>query len=233
MMKTGVPGAWMKIWDRAYRILVSSSAQIRPETLWYAGVTFSHYNQYRYSIGLWRNLWFAGYKNREVFQGMFPLAFEEAVSRHARESGIPVALFYGLLREESHFDPNIGSHAGAVGLSQLMPSTAEEVARRIRLRDYDIRNIEDNLRIGSWYLSHRKDQFENGAKALMAYNAGSGRVRRWERDWAPLTPMQYTLSVPIKETRDYVQKVLVSALWYSKLYDLESPEEIIAWVFTP
>jgi soluble lytic murein transglycosylase len=218
-------------WTRAFRILKDQKEAFGLSLRWTLIRSFEEHQQNHYAISLWQDLWDEGYRSAEVFRGLFPLAFQEEITAAAQEAGLPVSLLYGLVREESRFNPKAGSHAGAQGLSQLMPATAADVARRIKLQDYDVHVPQDNLKIGAWYLAHRLDQFGNGAKALMAYNAGSGRVRRWEREWAALTPRQYLLAVPIKETRRYVQKVLVSALWYSKLYGFEDPGSIIRTVF--
>jgi soluble lytic murein transglycosylase-like protein len=218
-------------WPEAFRLLKAQKDELDLAARWTMIRSFETYQLYHYSISLWQDLWNQGERSAEVFRGLFPRAFQQEIEAAAEDAGLPTALLYGLVREESRFNPKAGSHAGAQGLSQLMPATAEDVARRIRIQDYDVHLPADNLRIGAWYLAHRLDQFGNGSKALMAYNAGSGRVRRWERGWGMLTPQQYVLAIPIKETRRYVQKVLVSALWYSKLYGFEDPKSIIRAVF--
>lgn len=148
----------------------------------------------------------------------YPQPFREEVERVCRAEELPPALFYALVREESHFDPAIVSSAGAVGLTQLLPETARDMARLLRLEEPDLRNPEHNLRLGGRYLGRLLGRSESVAKALLGYNAGPGRLRQWERSFDGLPADLLVEAAPYPETRRYVRKVLVSALHYGWLY---------------
>ncbi|MFN7147632.1 MAG: transglycosylase SLT domain-containing protein, partial [Myxococcota bacterium] len=91
-------------------------------------------------------------------------------------------IFHSLVREESNFNPKIKSHAGACGLSQLMPGTASGCAKRmgVSYSSSAIWDIPTNLKIGAWYLDTLHTRYKgNTALALAGYNAGEGNADRW------------------------------------------------------
>jgi soluble lytic murein transglycosylase-like protein len=158
----------------------------------------------------------------EELRYLYPLAWEDEVRASALEEGISPALFYGLVREESYFDPEIRSSAGAVGLSQLMPTTALEAGAKIGITQPRLSDPEENLLIGSFYLANLLDRVDGAAKGLFAYNAGLTRVRRWDIAFGDLPADLYLEAVPFAETRNYGKKVISSALYYEMLYPQQS-----------
>lgn len=130
-------------------------------------------------------------------------------------------IFHALVREESNFNPQIKSHAGACGLSQLMPGTASGCAKRMGLsfRSSDIWDPATNLKIGAWYLDTLHSRYKgNSAVALSAYNAGEGNADRWLAA-APDSPTDmYVESITFRETRMYVKRVLSTWQTYRLLY---------------
>jgi soluble lytic murein transglycosylase len=159
---------------------------------------------------------------------LYPRAFSIAMERVAEQEGLDLAVFYGLVREESHFDAEIRSHAGATGLAQLMPATADDMARRMRLSDPDLTDPDTNLSIGGYYLSYLLERFDGELlPALAAYNGGQGRVRRWVRENGALSGPLFHEAMPIRETRHYIRKVLVSAAYYGEIYDGRSIAETV------
>ena len=146
--------------------------------------------------------------------------------------GVPEPVFYGLVREESRFDADIVSSAGAVGLTQLMPVTAADEARRMRLTDpIELTDVEQNLAIGAAHLARLYDRLEGSvARSLMAYNAGLSRVRGWDRAYQELPLDLYVEALPFAETRGYVRKILVSTLHYAATY-WAMPERAAATLF--
>ncbi len=133
------------------------------------------------------------------------------------------ALILALIRQESAFDTQAKSHAGARGLMQLMPATAKEVARSQRKKFSKDRLISDpqyNLSLGQAYLSQVLDRF-NGSYilALAAYNAGPHRARTWIREFGDprdpgIDPIDWIEQIPFSETRNYVQRILESLSVY-------------------
>ncbi len=139
--------------------------------------------------------------------------------------GPPVekALVFGLARQESEFDSNAGSHAGAQGLMQLMPGTAKLVAKQYRLPYAESKLMGDpayNVKLGAAHLGDLIADY-NGSYVLtlVAYNAGPRRAREWLADYGDLRsgqvdPIDWVESIPFQETRQYVQKVLQNTYVY-------------------
>lgn len=113
----------------------------------------------------------------------YPVKYEAEINAAASEFKIEPALLFALVRSESNFRPTIRSHAGAVGLAQLLPSTAAWVAGRIGMTNYTASMIEDpavNARLGAAYLRYLLDKYdEREDLALMGYNGGPGAVARY------------------------------------------------------
>jgi soluble lytic murein transglycosylase len=160
---------------------------------------------------------------------------EEAAARTGQDS----ALLYGLIRTESAFQADIVSRAGAVGLTQLMPATAEEMAGRVKRQggpDYtenggpNLRNPAANIHIGAVYLEYLMTLLENPLPALLAYNGGIGRLRRWRSSPAArdLPGDLFLETIEYQETREYGRKVIAAAAAYACLYYDMIPETLFA-----
>jgi soluble lytic murein transglycosylase len=164
---------------------------------------------------------------RQDLELLYPRPFREPVERYAEELGIKPSLLYGLIRTESAFNSDIVSRAGAVGLTQLMPATAREMAARIHRRggpDYIVEDFPShlhdpavNIHIGASYLAYLNERMEDPLLALLAYNGGMGRVRRWYRT-ANLPPDLFLETVEYSETRNYGRSVIGAAAMYEALY---------------
>jgi soluble lytic murein transglycosylase-like protein len=136
-------------------------------------------------------------------------------------------LFHALVREESNFNQKIVSHAGAKGLSQLMPGTAKVVAKQMGI-SYSAGQITDpatNLSIGSFYLDDLiKDHGGNPMLALASYNAGPGNTKRWLEALPANAPVDtWAETITFRETRHYVKRVTSTWLTYRMLYGDASP----------
>jgi soluble lytic murein transglycosylase len=128
------------------------------------------------------------------------------------------AWVYGLVRQESRFIADAKSRAGASGLMQLMPATAQWVAKKVGLKDWRwtrVTEVDTNVNLGTWYLRHVLDNLDGQpVLASAAYNAGPGRARAWR----PATSIEgaiYAETIPFNETRDYVKKVMSNATYYA------------------
>jgi peptidoglycan lytic transglycosylase len=131
----------------------------------------------------------------------YPLSYEQIVRGHARNYDLEPALLAAVIYQESKFDAEARSDAGAVGLMQLQPETAKGIALRTggsRFRVEDLTNPEINVRYGSWYLRHLLDKYGDEETALAAFNAGQGNVDTWRREGK---------GVAFAETRHYVDRV--------------------------
>ncbi len=158
---------------------------------------------------------------------LYPLGYRKIISSVRKKEHLPVPVFTALIREESHFSPTIVSAAGAVGLSQLMPSTAGDVARRMGLRKVDITRPDINAALGGWYLGNLLKRTDTVLDALFAYNGGLTRVRRWKKTYRTLPEDLFLEVLPYKETSLYGRKVIVSAVVYGSLYFSQTPVKVI------
>ena len=155
---------------------------------------------------------------RRNLESLYPVAHQREIESSSAKNNIQSHILYALVREESYFNARIESHAGAVGLSQLMPATAEDMASRLKMESYDLKDPEDNLTIGSYYLAYLIERFDSFSEAIQAYNAGPGRMRRWKNTHGGLSPELMVEVIPFTETRNYVRRVLASAAAYGYLY---------------
>jgi soluble lytic murein transglycosylase len=157
-----------------------------------------------------------------VWRIAYPAAFRSEIERWTRPAGVEPDLLQALMREESALDPRVISGAGAVGLTQLMPSTAQTVARKLKLKKPSAQDLMDgplNIRIGAAYLGGLLQKFGGSAPlAVAAYNVGDGPVRRWVKDRGQLPLDEFVEEIPVQETRGYVKRVLRSYAAYRLLY---------------
>jgi soluble lytic murein transglycosylase len=154
-----------------------------------------------------------------LYQLRFPLASQDGVVPQAAQSGIEAAWAYGILRAESAWMSDARSGADARGLMQLLPGTAELVAKRNGLNWGGGDTLYDptvNITLGTRYLAQMAERY-NGAPwlASAAYNAGPGRVDQWLAARGTLTPELFVATIPFKETREYVARVMA----FSVIYD--------------
>ncbi len=147
----------------------------------------------------------------------YPIPYKSYVVNHSQSASINPAWAYGLMRQESRFNVTARSHVGAGGLMQVMPDTARQIARQIgeTYSSSALSNMNTNVRYGTYYLGMIQGQLSgHPVLATAGYNAGPNRARRWQPSTQPLAADQYTESIPILETRDYVKHVLTNAVHY-------------------
>ena len=162
-------------------------------------------------------------REQHDFRQRFIAPFQGQVTAKANEVGIDPAWVYGLIRQESRFVTQARSGVGATGLMQLMPATARWVARRIGMADYHpsrINEFEVNTTLGTHYLNIVLDDLEGSQLLASAgYNAGPKRPLNWRATYqAPVEGAIFAETIPFTETRDYVQKVLTNATFYTALF---------------
>lgn len=149
----------------------------------------------------------------------FPLAHREVVLNHAQQQQINPAWAFAIIRQESAFTRDAQSHAGAMGLMQLLPGTARQVARSLSLRFHrnDLLNADTNVQLGINYLRHVMNKFkDNKVLATAAYNAGDHRVSQWLPQDGAQPADVWIERVPFKETRNYLKRVLTYTVIYEQ-----------------
>jgi len=147
----------------------------------------------------------------------FPTPYRDLLAAAAKANQLDEAWVYGLMRQESRFMPDVRSRVGAAGLMQLMPATAQWVAKKMGLvgfRQSQLTQVGTNLSFGAYYLKHVLDRLGDPVLATAGYNAGPNRPRRWLGD-VPMEGAIYAESIPLNETRDYVKKVMANATLYA------------------
>ncbi|HOX31544.1 MAG TPA: lytic transglycosylase domain-containing protein [Spirochaetales bacterium] len=155
---------------------------------------------------------------RSDYELLYPRPFLGEYRAISPAPACPEQLLFGLLRSESLFREDVVSHAGAIGLAQLMPPTAAEVARRLGLEAYDLRSAPDNLRLGAAYFSGLLASTGRPLRAMMAYNAGPGRLRAWAAEAGNLPDDLLLEAIGIAETREYGRKIHSASVMYGELY---------------
>ncbi|MDR3334635.1 MAG: lytic transglycosylase domain-containing protein [Treponema sp.] len=167
----------------------------------------------------------------------YPRPFQDLIEQQAKDADVPVEILYGLIRTESAFTADIVSHAGAIGLTQLMPQTAFEEAGRILKQGgpnyieggaIPLRDPEINVHIGASYLGYLIDRLKSPLLALLSYNGGMNRIRRWRNAESKFPEDLFLETIEYTETREYGKRVLAAAAAYGFLYYNLSMEEVVA-----
>lgn len=151
------------------------------------------------------------------FVRLYPRPYDAGVMKAASQTDLPPALIYGLIRQESLFEPTAQSPANAYGLMQLLLPTARSVAKRHGLPQPDRDDLFDpvrNIPLGSRYLMDMRARFDGQwLPAIGAYNAGPNAVARWLPE-APMAPDVWMENIPYNETREYIGKLL----WHQTVF---------------
>lgn len=145
--------------------------------------------------------------------------YRSAMREHIRENGLEEAWVYGLMRQESRFVTSAKSGVGASGLMQVMPTTANWIARKMGWKGYResmLHQLDTNLKLGTYYMKNMLSSLNDSpVLATAAYNAGPGRAKRWRADTS-LEGAIYVETIPFDETRDYVKKVMSNTVYYAR-----------------
>jgi soluble lytic murein transglycosylase len=158
------------------------------------------------------------------FSRFYPLAYPDIIGFQAERRNLHPALLLAVIREESRFDEGAVSRAGAVGLMQLMPSTGVWIGSKIGRRDItegDLFDPQYNIEAGSWYLHYLVERCGGSVvSALAAYNAGAKKTSKWRKTFNPSSqPLAAIELIGVKETRDYVRRVLGTMAAYHSIMD--------------
>lgn len=151
----------------------------------------------------------------------YPLEFQETIRTWAVRNRLPLHLVLGIIRQESAFDTQAQSWAGARGLMQLMPATARELAGKAGL-DYTHEKLSDpafNVRLGTTYFSQVMDMFDHNVElSLAGYNGGPYRIKRLWKEAGSREMDRFLESLDIEESKIYVKRILVLSDSYRQLY---------------
>jgi len=152
------------------------------------------------------------------FKRMYPLEYKEQVIETSISFDVNPYLVFAVIKIESDFNEKAESNKGAKGLMQLTPKTAEYMAEKIGIEEFDLINPKDNLLLGVAYISYLTKRFENLDTVICAYNAGEGNVSKWLKDSKYSSDGKNLQNVPFEETERYLKKFQKTFLKYNKLY---------------
>jgi soluble lytic murein transglycosylase len=163
--------------------------------------------------------------DKAVKEIALPLRHEDIIRQQAADKGLDPALIAGIIYTESRFRDQT-SHAGAKGLMQLLPSTADDIARKSGGTAFvqgDLADPQVNISYGSFYLRYLIRRYGgNEVLAIAAYNAGEGKVDEWVfRARRRGEQFDHTRHIPFPETRHYVEQVLDMRARYREQYPRE------------
>jgi soluble lytic murein transglycosylase len=213
--------------DWAARELGSLDALDRPELLWTVALVYGRagaadraHSLARAKLTDWLGRWPVG-DWRAPWELAFPRPYHSIVERAADKEGVPQALIYAVMREESAFRPAVVSPADAYGLMQLIKPTARHFGKKLGL-PYDeaaLRRPSINIALGASVLGNYGKSFpKNPLLVIPGYNAGPGRPKRWLKENAALDFDVWVELIPFTETRRYTKRVLSSRGAYTFLY---------------
>nr|AXS01285.1 lytic transglycosylase [uncultured bacterium] len=175
----------------------------------------------------------------QILAIMYPPFYSNMIAEHAERFSVDPLFVSSVMRQESIFDKDIVSPAGAIGLMQVMPATGKGIAGELRehFAEDSLYNPDYNIRFGTFYLRKRLNQF-NGDKVLTlcSYNAGAHNAAKWQDRGKKSEPDVFVEDIGFLETRGYVKKVMGNYWTYKGLvnlpgykYDLPKPREEYPW----
>jgi soluble lytic murein transglycosylase len=160
-------------------------------------------------------------RSPENYRLYFPVLERETLISSSKENGLDPVLVAALIRQESNFNPQATSPAGARGLMQLMPAVGKDVAAAKGIGPWDpdvLYQPATNIKLGTAHLSGLVRKYPEVVKTLAAYNAGESRVEKWSTKAGASDPEVFTERIPFVETRDYVRIILRNRAYYQALY---------------
>ena len=156
-----------------------------------------------------------------IMKKIYPLKYSEYIEKYSKEYNIDSYMIYAIIKAESNFNPNAKSTSEAIGLMQLMKTTAIETSNKmeIRITESELFEPEINIKIGIKYFTDLLEKYKNNyGLAIAAYNAGIGNVDKWIREGTIKQDGTDLENIPFRETNNYVRKILRDYKIYKKLY---------------
>lgn len=158
-----------------------------------------------------------------ILKNIYPIKYEEYVSKYSKEYEQDEMLMYAIIKAESNFNPSVKSTSNAVGLMQLMENTAKEIANKMDLEyeeNVSLYDPEININLGVKYFSNLMKEYKNNyLLALTAYNAGIGNLNTWIEKGIINKDGSNIEDIPFKETNSYVRKIVRDYEIYKELYE--------------
>lgn len=158
----------------------------------------------------------------KIMSILYPRKYSVYVEKYSQEYNLDENLVYSIIKAESKFNEKALSRRGAKGLMQIADITRDWAIEQLELSDdIDIYDPETNIRIGCWYLNTLYKEFGKTDLVIVAYNGGSGNVKKWLSDREYSYDGENLRIIPFSETDSYLQKVKKNYEQYNKLYSKE------------
>ncbi len=231
LLEAGYMNEALRLWEKekealSLKTVMAYGEKLREENRLYDMIRFTGYWYYRFPSSLTAPLIPLVYPGTDRYDLSPP-----GGDKHS----VPPELILGVIRRESAFKEDALSFAGAVGLMQLLPSTAEELAQKKRMAGWSLTEPRDNILLGTFYLDwlRRRPWTSSWIDVLASYNGGGGNLRQWKRRWGDLEPELFIQSIPYRETRNYVRQVIVASAYYRYLETGRPPGEWLEEFYRP
>lgn len=210
--------------DAISELVRMSNRVSKPDAIVYLCHALQNAGAYKRAISLvsrFREQATQGDSQMSIHDILYPIAYWSTVREISEHNMLDPLLLLSVMREESRFDPRARSVAGALGLMQIMPHTARNLNRRLNLDisdDAAIYDVKTNITIGGYYLNSLLKEFGSLPAALAAYNAGHDKVKKWMQEGHYRSFDEFIEDIPYDETRNYVQRVLLTYATYTNLW---------------
>lgn len=157
----------------------------------------------------------------KILPRLYPKKYIEYVEKYSQEYELDSLLVYSIIKAESNFNENATSNSNAIGLMQVMLSTAQEIGDKLAIQEIteeELYNPEVNIQIGITYLKILLEKYENYNLAIIAYNAGMGNVDKWLEEGIINENGENIENIPFPETKNYVKKIKQNYKIYQEIY---------------
>lgn len=159
---------------------------------------------------------------KAIGRKIYPIKYDTYIKKYSVEYNFNPYIIAAVIKTESNFNKDARSKKNAIGLMQMTPSTAEEVSRKMGIKDFNAEMLYDpelNIDMGCWYLNDLRKEFGSNMEVILAaYNGGRGNVKKWLKDKEKSKDGQNLHYIPFKETDKYIKKVTVNYNIYKYLY---------------
>ena len=156
---------------------------------------------------------------KKLAEIIYPKSFKECVQKESIAYKIPEFIIYSMIKAESNYIPEAVSPVGAMGLMQLMPSTAAGIAKQLRITGYDLKDPCTSIKFGANYISWLSKMYNGKIEYIVSgYNAGPGNVNKWIERFKSHNIDYFTEFTPFAETRGYIYRTIKFSIQYKSIY---------------
>lgn len=157
----------------------------------------------------------------QILQKIYPQKYSGYVEKYAEENNLDPLLIYSIIKAESNFKEDAKSKSNAIGLMQIMETTAKEIGKELGIEQITVEKLyepEINIKIGTTYFKILLDKYKNHNLAIIAYNAGMGNLDQWIEQGIMDRQGENIENIPFPETKNYVKKILQNYKIYQEIY---------------